>query len=326
MRDATPTDADGGTDVAVVGAGAMGHGLAVQFALAGATVTLVDHRQSNLDAARDRIRDAAGFLASEGLADGSPDAVVDAVTFTVDLASGVADADVVLETIPEELDAKRDLFRALAPAAPADAVLASNTSSLSITAIADAVPDARERVAGCHWWYPPYLLTPVEVVRGADTAETTMTRLRAFVEATGRDPVTVERDVPGFVWNRVQFAVVRECCHIVSEGIASVDDVNRAVRDGYATRTAAIGPFETMDIAGLDLFETIAAELYPHLATDDEPGDLLRGRVREGRTGIDAGAGFFDYDDPPEAVTGRRDERVAAIRQALDGSTAGRGT
>jgi 3-hydroxyacyl-CoA dehydrogenase len=319
MRDATSTgDTDDGTDVAVVGAGAMGHGLAVQFALAGATVTLVDHRQSNLDAARTRIRDAARFLADEGLTEESPAAVLDTVAFTVDLEEGVADADVVLETISEELDAKRELFGALAPAAPDDALLASNTSSLSITDIAAAVPDARERVAGCHWWYPPYLLTPVEVVRGDHTADRTMERLRAFVEATGRDPITVERDVPGFVWNRIQFAVVRECCHIVSEGVASVEDVNRAVRDGYATRTAAIGPFETMDIAGLELFETIAAELYPHLATDDEPGELLREHVREGRTGVDAGAGFFAYDDPPETVTGRRDERVAAIRRALD--------
>jgi 3-hydroxyacyl-CoA dehydrogenase len=307
--------------VAVVGAGAMGHGLAVQFALADLDVTLVDHRQSNLDTARDRIRDTAEFLAREGLADESPDALLDAVSFTTDLADGVADVDLVLETISEDLDAKRDLFASLAPAAPADAVLASNTSSLSIDAIADAVPGHADRVAGCHWWYPPYLLTPVEVVRGTDTADETMARLEAFVEGVDRDPIVVERDVSGFVWNRVQFAVVRECLHIVESGIASVDDVNRAIRDGYATRTAAIGPFETMDIAGLDLFETVADELYPELATDDRPQEELRDRVREGETGIDAGVGFFGYDDPPEAVTRRRDERVASIRRALGDTT-----
>jgi 3-hydroxyacyl-CoA dehydrogenase len=311
------------TDVAVVGAGAMGHGLATQFALVGADVALVDHRQSNLDAARDRIRDAVAFLAEAGLAGTTPDAAVDRVAFTLDLEAGVADADVVLESISEDLDAKRDLFGRLAAAAPEDAVLASNTSSLSIDAIAAAVPDARGRVAGCHWWYPPYLLRPVEVVRGEHTAAETVTRLEAFVEAADRDPIVVERDVPGFVWNRVQFAVVRECLHIVDEGIASVADVNRAIRDGYATRTAAIGPFETVDIAGLELFETIASELYPHLATAAEPQEPLTRRVREGRTGIDAGAGFFEYDDSPGAVTGRRDERVAAIRRALDDVSAG---
>ncbi|AUV82399.1 3-hydroxyacyl-CoA dehydrogenase [Salinigranum rubrum] len=308
------------TDLSVVGAGAMGHGLTVHCALAGLDVTLVDHRQANLDAARDRIREASAFLASEGLADADPDEVLDGVDCTLDLAAGVADADVVVETISEDLDAKRDLFSRLAEAT-SDAVLASNTSGLSIDAIAEAVPDDAARVAGCHWWYPPYLLRPVEIVRGTGTSDETVARLRSFVERVDRDPVLVERDVPGFVWNRVQFAVVRECLHIVEEGVASVEDVNRAVRDGYATRTAAIGPFETMDIAGLDLFGTIAEGLFPALSNADAPQNTMCERVESGRTGIDAGAGFFDYDEPPETVTRRRDERVAAIQRALDEET-----
>lgn len=304
-------------DVSVVGAGAMGHGLALHCALEGADVTLVDHRQSNLDTARDRIGETVDFLAREGLTDATADETLGDVTLTLDLAEGVATADVVIETVSEDLTVKRDLFERLAGAAPDEAILASNTSSLSIDAIADAVPDDAGRVAGCHWWYPPYLLRPVEVVRGTHTDEKTVDRLCAFVETVDRDPVLVERDVPGFVWNRVQFAVVRECLHIVDEGLASAEDVNRAVRDGYATRTAAIGPFETMDIAGLDLFETICEELFPDLATDEGPQRPLRERVRDGRTGIGVGSGFFDYEDSPEAVTRRRDERVAAIQRAL---------
>jgi 3-hydroxyacyl-CoA dehydrogenase len=305
-------------EVSVVGAGAMGHGLAAQCARSGQDVTLVDHRQRNLDYARDRIRDALAFLDERDLVDREPSWVLERIEFTLDTAEGVDSADVVLETVTEDLTAKRDLFADLARAAPADAVLASNTSSIPITEIAEGAPEHADRIAGCHWWYPPYLLTPVEVVRGEETADETVDRLRSFVEAVDRDPVLVERDVPGFVWNRVQFAVVRECLHIVEEGIASVDDVNRAIRDGYATRTAAIGPFETMDVAGLDLFETIAEDLYPELATDDEPQAPLGDRVRDGRTGIDADSGFFDYDVAPEAVTRRRDEAVAAIRRALD--------
>jgi 3-hydroxyacyl-CoA dehydrogenase len=299
----------------VVGAGAMGHGLALHCALKGVDVTLVDHRRANLDAAREQIREAGAFLESEGLT--STTTAVDDIVFTTDLAAGVADADVVVESISEDLAAKRALFERLATAT-SEAVLASNTSSLSIDAIADAVPDDADRVAGCHWWYPPYLLRPVEVVRGTATAEETVDRLETFVALVERDPIRVERDAPGFVWNRVQFAVVRECLHIVSEGVASVDAVNRAVRDGYATRTAAIGPFETMDIAGVDLFETIAAELYPALATDDTPQELLSDLAADGRTGVDAGEGFFHYDTAAAEVTRRRDERVAAIRRALD--------
>lgn len=306
------------TDVSIIGAGAMGHGLAVQCAVSDRDVTLVDHRQRNLDRARDRIQEVVRFLTDRGLTDRDPDAVLGRIEFTLDATEGVASADVVLETITEDLSAKRDLFAELGPAAPADAVLASNTSSIPITDIAAGAPDHADRIVGCHWWYPPYLLTPVEVVRGDETTDETVDRLRSFVEAVDRDPILVERDVPGFVWNRVQFAVVRECLHIVEAGIASVDDVNRAIRDGYATRTAAIGPFETMDIAGLDLFETIAEDLFPELATDDEPQSPLADRVREDQTGIEAGAGFFEYDAPPEDVTHRRDERVAAIRRALE--------
>ena len=296
----------------------MGHGLAVQCARTDHDVTLVDHRQGNLDRARERIRSVVTFLNDRNLTDRRPSDVLDRVDFTLDITTGVDTAGIVLETISEDLAAKRDLFADVAEAAPKDAVLASNTSSLRISAIADGASDHADRIAGCHWWYPPYLLRPVEVVSGEETASDAMERLRAFVEAVDRDPILVERDVPGFVWNRVQFAVVRECLHVVERGIASVEDVNRAIRDGYATRTAAIGPFETMDIAGLDLFETIAEDLYPDLATDDVPQDLLEEYVRRGRTGVDAGAGFFEYDVAPDEVTSSRDERVAAIRRALE--------
>jgi len=309
------------TDVTVIGAGAMGHGLAVQFSLAGLDVTLVDHRRENVERARDRIEDAATFLVEHGLTDQSSSTLVDRVSFGLDATTAVEGTGVVLETITEELAAKRRLFETVAPAAPAHALLLSNTSSIPITDVAQAVPDHAGRVAGCHWWYPPYLLTPVEVVRGEATTDDTVERLCSFVESVDRDPVLVERDVPGFVWNRVQFAVVRECLHLVEAGVASAADVNRAIRDGYATRTAAIGPLETVDIAGLELFETIASDLYPALATDDEPQALFADLLDDGRSGIQAGAGFFEYDDPPENVTRRRDERVAAIRQALESST-----
>lgn len=304
-------------EIVVVGAGAMGHGLAVQFAVHDLAVTLVDHRQENLDRAEDRIRNAVAFLRERDLTDRAPDDVLDAIEFTLDQQGAVASTDVVLETITEDLEAKQSLFADVAEAAPADALLASNTSSIPITDIAEGAPAHADRIVGCHWWYPPYLLTPVEVIRGEETSDESFDRLRSLIERVDRDPIAVERDVPGFVWNRVQYAVVRECVHIVEEGVASAEDVNRAIRDGYATRTAAIGPLETIDISGLDLFETIAEDLYPDLADDAEPQELITDNVRAGRTGIDAGAGFFEYDAAPEAITGRRDEIVAAIQQAL---------
>jgi len=303
---------------AVVGAGTMGHGLALQFARHGAGVTLVDHRESNLDDARRGIDDALDFLDAEGWLDADPDAVRDRIDYTLDTAAAVAAVDLVIETVAEDLGVKADVFGTVAAAAPDDAVLATNTSGIPITDIAATVPEAADRIVGCHWWNPPYLLPTVEVIRGERTSDETVERTAAFVEAVERDPIRVERDVPGFVWNRIQFAVLRECTHLVAEGVASLPDVERAVRDGYALRTAAIGPFETADLAGLDLFRSIAANLYPHLSDADEPGPVFDERLDAGRGGVDDGAGFHEYDEAPADVIRRRNERVAAIRRSLD--------
>ncbi|MFB6302222.1 MAG: 3-hydroxyacyl-CoA dehydrogenase family protein [Haloferacaceae archaeon] len=312
----------------VVGAGTMGPGLAVQFARHGRAVTLVDHREANLDRARDAVVEALAFLDDEGLLGAAGDAadpgtVAARIGYSLDLAGAAADADLVLESVSEDRDVKAAVFRTAADAAPADALLATNTSGIPITAIGERVPDAADRVVGCHWWNPPYLLPLVEVVRGAATSDRTVERTRAFVEAVGRDPITVERDVPGFVWNRIQFAVLRECAHIVEEGVASLADVERAVRDGYALRTAAVGPFETADLSSVSLFRSIAADLYPHLSDADEPSALFDDPIAEGREGVAAGAGFHEYEETLSEAVRRRDRRVAALRRAREG-TAGR--
>lgn len=284
--------------VAIVGAGQMGHGFAAHFVRHDKEVTLIDHRQSNLNRAEEKITDVVSFLHEQDMTDLDPAEVTDSITFTTDRAAGVTGVDVVLETISEEPDAKRGLFEGLVEEAPDDALLASNTSGLPITDIAAAVPGDAERVVGCHWWYPPYLVD--------------------FVESVDRKPVRVQRDVPGFVWNRVQFAVVRECLHLAQEGVASLEDINMAIRDGYAVRTSAIGPVETLDYAGLELFREIGETIYPTLADDTDPQDLLDDRIAEGWTGIEAGSGLLDYDDAPDALTRCRDQKVAAIQTALE--------
>jgi len=303
------------SSVAVIGAGTMGAGLAVQFARHGTAVTLIDHRQENLDDARDTIEDALAFLRSEALFAGDPDAVLDRITCTLDTPSGVAGAEFVLETVSEARATKRDVFETVAANAPDDAVLASNTSGIPITELGAFVSDP-ERVVGCHWWNPPYLLPLVEVVRGDETATDVVDRTVGYVEGVGREPIVVERDAPGFVWNRIQFAVLRECAHLVAEGVASLADVERAVRDGYALRTAAVGPFETVDLSGVDLFRDIADDLYPHLSTAQEAGPVFEQRIAAGETGVAAGSGFHEYEESLAEAVRRRDRRVAAIQRA----------
>jgi 3-hydroxybutyryl-CoA dehydrogenase len=303
--------------LAVIGAGQMGTGFVVHFRLAGLPVTLVDHRQSNLDEARARIGDAVELLNEHGVTTMSPDDLLDGVTFTLDAEAGVGDAEFVLETVAEDLTVKRAVFETVGAAAPPDAILATNTSGIPITDIAEGFPFA-DRVVGCHWLFPPYLLPTVEVVRGQATSDETVDRLVSIVEASGRKPIVVNRDVPGFVWNRVQFAVLRECMHLVEEGVASIEDVNTAIRDGYARRTAVIGPFETVDIAGLDLFKTVGDDLVPELSNAETTSELFTEYLDDGRSGVDAGAGFFEYDRPPEAVERRRDEHLIDVTRALE--------
>ncbi len=302
--------------VTVIGAGNMGHGFVTHFAIHDLDVTLVDHRERNLETARERIASTAAFLEDEGFSSKSPRDVVDAISMTTDQAAAVADTDLVLETVPEDLETKREVFGAIAPLTPPYTILASNTSGIRITEIATAVPDAADRIAGCHWWYPPYLLPTVEVVRGEATADATIERLQRFLASVDRIPITVKRDVPGFVWNRIQMAIFREALHLAETGVASLEDINRAIRDGYAIRTAAIGPIETIDIAGLELVRTVASELNPHLSNDREASALFEEYLEAGRGGIEDGAGFFEYERPPEAITANRDRTVAAIRHA----------
>lgn len=304
-------------ELSVIGAGQMGTGFVVHFRSAGLPVRLVDHRQSNLDDARDSIRETVHFLNERGVTRMSPEAVLDGVTFTLNTQEGVAGSEIVLETVAEDLEVKRDVFETVADAAPSNAILATNTSGIPITEIATGFSFA-DRVVGCHWLFPPYLLPTVEVVRGESTSEETVDRLAAFVEATGRKPIVVHRDVPGFVWNRVQFAVLRECAHIVEEGVASAEDVNTAIRDGYARRTAVIGPFETVDIAGLELFKTVGDDLIPELSNAETTSKLFDEYLAEGRRGVEAGAGFFGYDESPEDVKRRRDDRLIEVIRALE--------
>lgn len=303
--------------ISIIGAGEMGHGLAVHFAAQKQTPTLVDHRQSNLDTASDRIEDVVKLLNEEDLISLEPNEVLDAITFTLDTEAGVADADIVLESTSEDIETKQEVLQEVATAAPENALLASNTSGIPITNLGKAIPEAASRFAGCHWWNPPYLLTPVEVISGEETSTETINRLQTFVRNVDRDPVLVERDIPGFVWNRVQFAVFRECMHLLEEGVASADDINRAIRDGYATRTAVIGPFETIDVNGLDLIHTVANNLYPNLSNTEEPSEIFDEYLSQGHTGVAAGQGFYEYDQPIEEKLADRDVDIAAIRQAL---------
>jgi 3-hydroxybutyryl-CoA dehydrogenase len=271
-------------DVAVVGAGTMGAGIARIFADAGASVRLMARHEASLDAARERVGEA--------------------VQTTTELDEALAGAGLVVETIVEEAEPKRAVLARAEELAAADAFLTTNTSSLSLAEIGGGL-QRPERFAGLHFLNPPELVQVVEVVGAEGTAPDTLTTLKTWMEELGKVPVVVRLDVPGFVVNRLQYALLREAYALVDAGVCTFEDVDRAVTAGLGPRWAAIGPFETMDLAGLDVHAAVAANLWPELATTSRPSRSIaaareRGHIRE------------DFD--AEALRTRRDRVLRALR------------
>jgi 3-hydroxybutyryl-CoA dehydrogenase len=264
----------------------MGAGIARVFAEAGASVRLMARRESSLEQARERLGDAQILL-------------------TTSLDDALEGADFVLETIVEDASAKRDVLARAEQLAP-EAILATNTSSLPLAPLAEGL-QRPERFAGLHWINPPELIELVEVVAGSETSEETVETLAGWTEALGKVPVVVRRDTPGFIVNRLQYALLREAYALVDAGVCTFEDVDRAITHSLGPRWAAIGPFETMDLAGLDVHTAVAANLWPELSNTTEPSPSLEA-ARE--------RGALRGDAPLETLKARRD-RVLRGLQAL---------
>jgi 3-hydroxybutyryl-CoA dehydrogenase len=278
-----------GERVAVAGAGLMGAGIAQVFAAAGHDVALYDPLEDALEPALERVREAFALL------DEDP-AGADRVATTADLAIAVRSADVVIEAAPERLALKQELFAALDALAPADAILASNTSAIPIAAIAASVDPARRgRVLGAHFWLPPYLVALVEVVQADTTEPAAVERMMALLAGAGMKPVHVRADIPGFVGNRLQHALKREAIALVAAGVCDAETVDTVVKEGFGARLGLIGPLEQSDLVGLELTLAIHEILMPSLDVTPDPHPDLVARVQRGDLGARTGRGFREW-------------------------------
>jgi 3-hydroxybutyryl-CoA dehydrogenase len=286
-------------EVAVVGAGTMGAGIARVFAGAGASVRLTARREASLETARNRLGETAGQ-----------------VRLTTDANEALRGAELVVETIVEEAEPKRAVLTRAEELAAPDAILTTNTSSLRLAALAERLRRP-ERFAGLHWLNPPELVELVEVVEGERTAPGTLAALAGWMEELGKAPVVVRRDVPGFVVNRLQYALLREAYALVDAGVSSFADVDRALTHGLGARWAAIGPFQTMDLAGLDVHAAVAANLWPELANGTDPPPAIGRALKAGAVGVKSGRGLLG-EYPPEAaaaLAARRDRMLRGLRE-----------
>ncbi|MGZ4178931.1 MAG: 3-hydroxyacyl-CoA dehydrogenase family protein [Solirubrobacteraceae bacterium] len=273
--------------VAIVGAGLMGHGLAQVFAHAGHQVAITDADKGRLATVRERI---AGNLADLGL---DPSAA-QRVTVHEALEDEVGNADIVIEAVSESLELKQEVFAQLGTHCRPDALLATNTSVISVAAIGARLTSA-ERMLGTHWWNPPYLIDLVEVVQAPRTASESVTRMMELLRGVGKEPVHVRRDVPGFVGNRLQHALWREAIAVVAAGICDADTVDAVVRSGFGRRLAVMGPMENADLIGLDLTLAIHEQVLPDLDRTPGPSEHLRELVARGDLGMKTGRGFRQW-------------------------------
>ena len=289
----------------------MGSGSAQTFAQAGYTVHLQARRDETLQAALDRIARNQEAMTRAGLLEsGAARMAFLRIQITTDVSQAVRDCQFVSESVPEDLALKQELFATLDRAAPREALLTTNTSGLSVSAIASATTRP-EAVIGFHWMNPPHLMPPVEVIRGRQTADGTMELACQIARRIGRVPIRVEKDVPGFLWNRLQLALVREALHVLEEGIAGPEAIDQAITHGLGLRWAAVGPIRTMDLGGLATFHAIAEYLYRSLSAAQAPQRLLADKVAAGETGHRAGRGFYDYrDGSGDAAIAARDARL----------------
>jgi 3-hydroxybutyryl-CoA dehydrogenase len=234
------------------------------------------------------------------------------IQFTTDLKQAAQEVDYVLEAVFENLDLKKRIFQQLGTYTPSHAILSSNTSSFDINELS-AVTVHPERVVGTHWFHPPQITPCVEVIPSKSTSQQTITSTMNFMERIGKLP-TLCKSAPGFVGNRIQFAMATEALAIVDEGLATPEEVDRIVKTSFGFRLGAYGPFEICDQAGLDIYRSVYEYLYSKLNKEQfKPPKILDKLIKQGRLGLKTQSGFYEYkEDAVEAMKRERDRKLYA--------------
>ncbi|WP_254862485.1 3-hydroxyacyl-CoA dehydrogenase/enoyl-CoA hydratase family protein [Halovivax gelatinilyticus] len=280
--------------IAVLGAGNMGHGIAEVAALADYDVRMRDINDEVVQDGYEQIEWSLGKLAEqEQISEDEADAALDRVTPLVEVEAAVADADVVIEAVPEVMDIKKDVYGEVESFAPDHAIFATNTSSLSITEIAE-VTDRPDQFCGMHFFNPPIRMPLVEVISGADTGEETLETIEALAEDFGKSPVRVHKDAPGFIVNRVLVPLMNEAAWLVSDDVSSVEEVDATTKYDMGQ---PMGAFELGDMVGHDVSFHVLEYMHETLGDAYEPAPALVEKVENEEYGQKTGSGFYDYED-----------------------------
>jgi len=304
--------------ITVIGSGLMGHGIGQVFAQKGHSVTLYDLSFSILEKALSQIRSnlemflEMGFETEEGVKK-----TLSRIRPSVDLQEAVRGSQFIVEAAPENLDLKMDLFEELDRSVVPEAVLASNTSTLPISEFGKKVR-RKDRLVVTHWFNPPHIIPTVEVVRGESTSQEVFDLTFHLLKKVGKRPIRILREVPGFLINRVQTAMLREVLSLLEAGVAEPEDIDAGVKGSFGLRLAVIGPLATGDMGGLDLWCKGMRYLYPFLDRSTKVQRILEERVERGEFGLKTGKGFFDYDrQEASALSSQSKERDKKLLSLL---------
>jgi len=287
-------------NIAVLGTGTMAPGIAQLCAQSGYRVSMWGRTDASLQRGFNRLQSNLRTFRDNGLiAEGDDETILSRVKGATSLEEAVRDAHFVIESVAEELTLKREIFTALDGICQKDAILSTNTSGLSITAIA-STSSRPEKAIVTHFWNPPHLIPLVEIGRGEKTSQETVDVTTQLMTKIGKTPVLVQKEAPGFIGNRLQFALLREALYIVEQGIASMEDVDTAVKMSFGRRLPVTGPLETADLGGVDTFLAVSEYLMKDLCSSSQPSSLLIHAVKKGQLGIKSGTGLYEWS--PESI------------------------
>ena len=302
-------------NIAVIGAGLMGHGIAQEFACAGYRVFLHDINDDLLHNAGEQISKNLKLLAEHDIIEQSniPD-ILQSIQMTTELSAAVGTADYVVEAVAENLPLKQQIFEKLDNLCPLHTILASNTTALMPSQIGINT-DRTDKILNTHYFNPPYLIPLVELIRSPKTSDETVSVTFELLTAIGKTPAIIEKEALGFVGPRLQAALIREAFAIVEQGIASAETVDLVVRNSFGRRLSVAGPFEVFELAGWDLVVAAFEELYKDLNSSIDINPLLQEMVSSGKLGVKSGEGFYQWTDERQKVL--RDKMSQALIHAM---------
>ncbi|MED3865460.1 3-hydroxyacyl-CoA dehydrogenase family protein [Priestia megaterium] len=282
-------------ELAIIGCGTMGHSIALSASIAGFNVKIWGIDDNDINRGKQGIDEKLNLLTTYEVVDSNEiKNIKERIYFTNSLRECVNNASFVIEGIPENLYLKQKMFQELDELCSQNVILASNTSGLSPTDIA-ALTLYPKRTVVTHFWNPGHLIPLVEVIRGEQTSEQTVNRSLELLKNLNKKPIVVQKDILGSIGNRLQYALFREAQYILEQGVASIEDIDKAVCYSIGRRLSVTGPFMTADMGGLDVFDSISAYLFPDLSNHNKSFSKMKNLIDEGNYGQKTGKGFYEW-------------------------------